>query len=93
MFYVREPKTKTLIPLEDAEIIAECPICGKTFPFPELWEFVADIDDFTTTDSVLCDACGTKTQNFRRCLLDAGLTKAFLDEHPAIINELVKATA
>ncbi len=91
MFYIEEPSTKVLIPLEDAEIIGECPICGKTFPFPELWEMFDDDNDFTIWDSaVLCDKCGHRTSAIRKVLTDAGIPEE-VTYNTTVVTKLIQA--
>ena len=87
MFYIETPK-KTLIPLEDAEIIGECPICGKRFKFPELWEMFED-SDFTLDCGVYCDDCSAKSAKIRTELENAGLTDNQIDR---IVTPLMKVT-
>lgn len=88
MFFFKTPDTKVLTPLDDAEIVAECPICGKTFPFPELWEMFEG--DFTLDCGVYCDDCSAKSAQIRKELETAGLTGSQIDN---IITQIMKATA
>lgn len=87
MFYFKAPDTRVLTPLEDAEIIGECPICGKRFKFPELWEMFEG--DFTLDCGVYCDDCSKKSAQIRKELENAGLTDNQIDR---IVTPLMKVT-
>ena len=87
MFYFKTPDTRVLTPLSDAEIVGECPICGKRFEFPELWEMLEG--DFTLDCGVWCDDCSAKSAQIRTALENAGLTGNLIDN---LITELMKAT-
>lgn len=90
MFFIKEPTTQSLIPLEDAEIVAECPVCGKKFKFPELWEMFED--DFTIDCGVYCDDCSAKSATIRRELENAGLTDNQIGKLTAEITKAITST-
>ena len=90
MIYIKSHDTAVLTPVYDAEIVVECPICGKTFPFPEFWEFMKDSDYFDETSEILCDRCSATSKKIHEVFERVGIDP---DKHTTITLDIMQALA